>query len=121
MECLHRQILLEYSKGRHSGIWTYAKAFPKLAAYPDMVSWLENSNDRLSDIELWGVEKPVYGFADLLEWLENNGIGKNQKEKEKWKGKGKEKEKEEKEKEKKKNKGKSREVTGGRKEKNKNV
>ena len=103
--------IIDIFKGKTQWHLTYAKAFSKLSDYPDMVSWLENSNDRLSDIELWGVEKSAYGFADLLEWLGNDGIGINQKEKgkgkekkkEKRKGKGKEKEnegKEEKEKEK---------------------
>ena len=49
---------------------TYGKTFPKLADYPAMVSWLENSDDKLSDLELWGVEKSVYGFSDLLTMME---------------------------------------------------
>ena len=51
---------------------TYGKAFPKLADYPAMVSWLENSDDKLSDLELWGVEKAMYGFSDLFD---NDGVG----------------------------------------------
>ena len=42
---------------------TYSKAFPRLADYPAMVSWLENSDDKLSDLELWGVEEAMYGFS----------------------------------------------------------
>ena len=64
-----------------------------------MVSWLENSDDKLSDLELWGVEKSVYGFSDFFEWLDNDGVGLGgagkgkEKEVAKGKAKGKEKEK----------------------------
>jgi len=40
-----------------------------------MVPWLENDEDKLSDVELWRISKPVYGFSDFLEWLANNGEG----------------------------------------------
>ena len=74
---------------------TYSKAFPKLADYLAMVSWLENSDDKLLDLELWGVEKLMYGFSDLFEWLDNDGVGLRGagkgKEKEVAKGKTKEK------------------------------
>jgi hypothetical protein len=82
-----------------------------------MVSWLENSDDKLSDLELWEVEKAVYGFSDLFEWLDNSGVGLRGagkgKEKEVAKGKAKEK----KEKKKDKSKGREKEVTGGKKKK----
>ena len=38
-----------------------------------MVSWLENSDNKLSDVKLWGVSKLTYTFSDLLEWLANGG------------------------------------------------
>ena len=78
-----------------------------------MVSWLENSDDKLSDLELWGVEK-----SDLFEWLDNDGVGLRGagkgKEKEVAEGKAKEKGKE---KRKDKGKGREKEVTGGKKKK----
>ena len=113
-------------KGKTQWHLTYAKAFPKLAEYSAMVSWLEDSDDKLSDFELWGVEKSAYGFSDLLEWLNNDGVSlSNARSKEKGKGKEKEKEKEkgkgkrrkDKGKEKDKCKDKAKEVTGGNKKK----
>jgi hypothetical protein len=110
--------IISVFKGKTQWHLTYSKAFPKLAHYPAMVSWLENSDDKLSDLELWGVEKAVYGFSDLFEWLDNSGVGLRGagkgKEKEVAKGKAKEKEKEKK---KDKGKGREKEVTGGKKKK----
>ena len=40
-----------------------------------MVSWLEDSDEKLSDLELWGTVKSTYAFSDLLEWLANGGVG----------------------------------------------
>ena len=40
-----------------------------------IVFWLENSDDKLSDIKLWEVSKPIYTFSDLLEWLANGEEG----------------------------------------------
>ena len=97
---------------------TYGKAFLKLADYPAIMSWLENSDDKLSDLELWGVEKAMYGFSNLFEWLDNDGVGLRGagkgKEKKVAKGKAKGKEKE---KRKDKGKGREKEVTGGKKKK----
>ena len=128
--------IISVFKGKTQWHLTYAKAFPKLAEYPAMVSWLEDSDDKLSDFELWGVEKLAYGFSDLLEWLNNDGVGlSNARSKEKGKGKEKEmerskekrkgrekemekgKRKDKGEKGKDKGKGKAKEVTGGNKKK----
>ena len=105
--------IISVFKGKTQWHLTYAKAFPKLTGYPEMVSWLEDSDDKPSDIELWGVFKSTYTFSDLLEWLANGGVGLKkigaeaeaeseieetqkgkgkEKAKEKRKGKGKEKE-----------------------------
>ncbi|KAF8226356.1 hypothetical protein L208DRAFT_1214961, partial [Tricholoma matsutake] len=67
--------IISIFKGKSQWHLTYSKAFPKLSGYPRMVSWLEDSDDKLSDIVLWGISKPVYTFADLLEWLANGGEG----------------------------------------------
>ena len=121
--------IISVFKGKTQWHLTYAKAFPRVSAYPKMVSWLEDSDDKVSDLELWGEVKSTYTFSDLLEWLANGGVesgeetqkgkGKEKaKEKKKEKGKGKEKQKEkEKEKEKRVDKGKVKEVTGGGKKK----
>ena len=86
-------------KGKTQWHLTYAKAFPKLSSYPEMASWLEDSDQKLSDLELWETLKSTYTFSDLLEWLANGGVGLkkmetgNENAKEKKTGKGKEKEK----------------------------
>jgi hypothetical protein len=80
----------------------YTQSFPKVTKYPKMVAWLEGKGDQ-ADIDLWGVEKPVYIFKDLDFWLANGGTLEVKTEEEEMsqgkkkgkKGKGKEKEKEE--------------------------
>jgi len=62
-------------KGKSQYHLTYKKAFPKVSQYTEMVSWLEDASDKLSDLELWGVFKPSYTFSDLLEWLASGGKG----------------------------------------------
>jgi len=66
------------------------KYFSKVGEYPDMVAWLENSDDAPSDLEVWGVEKKSYSFGDLDEYLKSGGVGLSEKKKEE-KSKGKEK------------------------------
>ena len=48
----------------------HAKAFSKVAGYPDMVSWLDKEQEAPSNIALWGFEKAVYHFKDLFDFLE---------------------------------------------------
>lgn len=67
--------IISVFKGKSQWHMTYQKAFPKVSGYPAMVSWLEEDDDKLSDVELWGISKDAYGFADLLEWLANDGEG----------------------------------------------
>ena len=67
--------LISIFKGKSQWHLMYTKAFPKLSGPPTMVSWLEDSDDKLSDIELWGVLKPAHAFSHLLEWLVNGGEG----------------------------------------------
>jgi hypothetical protein len=38
-----------------------------------MVAWLNEDDDRMMDIDLWGVKKDVYNFGDLAMWLQNGG------------------------------------------------
>ena len=99
--------IISVFKGKTQWHLTYAKTFPKLSGYPEMVSWLEDSDEKLSDLELWGTVKSTYTFSDLSEWLAKRGVGLKKmgtntesdmgkgkdKAKEKKKGKGKEKEK----------------------------
>src|SRR6266511_389819 len=84
----------------------YKRYFPKVAKHEDMVAWLNGDEDRMCDVDVWGVKKNVYTFTDLTLWLENGGTlevesqdhdGKKRKEEnvkvqEKQKDKGKEQE-----------------------------
>ena len=116
--------IISVFKGKTQWHLTYAKAFPKLSGYPEMVSLLEDSDQKLSDLELWGTLKSTYTFSDLLEWLAIGGVGLKkmetgkEKAKEKKTGKGKEKEKE-KEKKLDRDKGKMKEVVDEGKKKEK--
>jgi len=60
-------------KGKTQWHITYHKVFPKLNNYPEMVSWLEDQEDKQSDLDLWGIQKPSYSFSDLQTWLANGG------------------------------------------------
>jgi hypothetical protein len=50
----------------------YKPSFPKVSSYPVMVKWLEG-DDGTSALEAWGVEKSVYVFRDLIEFVNNGG------------------------------------------------
>ena len=54
---------------------TYQKTFPRLYDHPDMVAWLEDQEDKQPDVDLWGINKASYTFADLKAWLANDGEG----------------------------------------------
>jgi hypothetical protein len=51
----------------------HAKAFSKVADYPEMVLWLEKDKDAPSNIGIWGYEKAVYNFKDLFAYIESKG------------------------------------------------
>jgi hypothetical protein len=51
----------------HSHLKRY---FSKMSNHPVMLEWLENGDDRLSDLDVWGVEKSSYTFKDLDAYLE---------------------------------------------------
>jgi hypothetical protein len=47
--------------------------FSKVANYPLMVQWLENSlEESVSDVDVWGMEKASYNYKDLKAWLEES-------------------------------------------------
>ena len=48
---------------------SYAKVFPMVEGYEDMLAWLEGDSDRKSDVDFWGTTKSRYTIADLGEWL----------------------------------------------------
>jgi hypothetical protein len=64
----------------HSHVKKYCS---QVSNHPLMVEWLENGEDKPSDLDVWGIEKSNYTFKDLIGYLEQA--------KEKKKGKGKKK------------------------------
>jgi hypothetical protein len=64
----------------------YKPALSKVSDYPEMVKWLENSDEKGSDLEVWGVEKGSYYLVDLRKFVDNGTLAER-----KVKGKRKEK------------------------------
>jgi hypothetical protein len=62
----------------------YKPAFSKVADYSEMVKWLEKSDDKGTDLEVWGVEKDSYSLVDLRKFVDNGTLAEK-------KGKGKKK------------------------------
>ena len=59
----------------------YKPVFSRVSGYQEMVDWLENSDDRMEDSELWGEQKTNYNFADLTSWLDAKDSQKKSKKK----------------------------------------
>ena len=51
----------------------YKPVFSKVSNYPLMVEWLENEEAKVSDSEVWGVEKANYTLTDLRKFVDNGG------------------------------------------------
>ena len=51
----------------------YKPAFSKVADYLEMVKWLEDSDDKGTDLDVWGVEKGSYSLMDLHKFVNNGG------------------------------------------------
>jgi hypothetical protein len=49
------------------------KTFALVAPHPQMVAWLEDDSDGLSDFDVWHKQKSEYGFKELKDWLRNDG------------------------------------------------
>jgi hypothetical protein len=62
----------------------YRPAFSKVADYSEMVKWLEDSDDKGTNLEVWGVEKESYSLTDLRKFVDNGTLAEK-------KGKGKKK------------------------------
>lgn len=52
----------------------YKPAFSKVSNYPLMIKWLENEEDKPSDLEAWGVEKGSYTLTDLKKFVDNGTL-----------------------------------------------
>jgi hypothetical protein len=62
----------------------YKTLFPRVAKYyPDMLGWLKETDDAPANFDIWGWEKAIYTFSDLLEWIQEK---EKETEKEKKKG-----------------------------------
>ncbi|KAK2459267.1 hypothetical protein APHAL10511_008716 [Amanita phalloides] len=61
------------------------KIFPKVPKYPEMQKWLNEEEDALPTIDIWGEEKNSFSFKDLVVWMEEE----DNKVKRKGKGKAK--------------------------------
>jgi hypothetical protein len=98
----------------------HKKFFPKVAAYPELDAWLREKEDRLSNVEVWGVEKAIYTFEDLDKFFVSGGTLASEDEEDVFDRKGKKKQKsEQKKKEKKKKKEKIDEKRDKKKQRNK--
>jgi hypothetical protein len=54
----------------------YNRYFPKIRNYPKVLQWLEGTDDSVEGLDIFGIEKPSYSFADLkdvIDELEKNG------------------------------------------------
>ena len=50
-----------------------SKPFSAVASYPQMVAWLKDEDDSLSEFEVWHVQKSEYGFKELNQWILKGG------------------------------------------------
>lgn len=67
----------------------HKKIFGKISDHPLMTQWLEGGEEKPSNLEIWGVDKPSYTFLDLQEYLQSaDGSGKKDKGKKKMKDEG---------------------------------
>lgn len=70
----------------------YKPAFSKVSNYPLMVEWLENEEEKPSDLDAWGIEKAMYTLTDLRKFVDNGTLAEEPVQKNKVeKGKGKKK------------------------------
>jgi len=69
----------------------YVAAFQDLSDYPDMLLWLEQSDDALSNAEVWGVDKENFLFKDMDSYRSrmNKRSGKRKEKEEAEEGKAK--------------------------------
>jgi hypothetical protein len=51
----------------------YKKNFEQAERYPEMIEWLQESSEALSDMEIWGFEQKVYQWSHLQAYFERDG------------------------------------------------
>ena len=56
-------------------IWynKYKKNFEQAEHYPEMIEWLQESSEALSDIKIWGFEQKVYQWSHLQPYFAHDG------------------------------------------------
>ncbi|KAF8344786.1 hypothetical protein F5887DRAFT_885727 [Amanita rubescens] len=59
----------------------FTKIFPQVSKYPEMKKWLNDDEDAMSTIDIWGREKASFNFQDFRRWIveEDNRINKKGK------------------------------------------
>jgi hypothetical protein len=50
------------------------KTFSRVSKYPEMLKWLNEEEDGLPDIDVWGEEKTLFTFKDLKSWLDDKDM-----------------------------------------------
>jgi hypothetical protein len=53
--------------------YSHYKNFEKVSRYPQMIKWLNETEDAIADIKLWGFECDVYQWAHLEGFLKRDG------------------------------------------------
>lgn len=51
----------------------YRGSFSSISQHEDMVQWLEGGEGKPDNMEVWGVDKLVYGLGDLLAYIKRGG------------------------------------------------
>jgi hypothetical protein len=57
----------------------FKKTFSRVPKYPQMLKWLNEDDDALPTIDLWGEEKGSFSFTDLKKWMDREDIRISQK------------------------------------------
>ena len=75
--------LVELFVGKSMFYQYYKKGFGNINDFPIMMEWLEGGEGAPSDLDVWGVERTTYTFADLFKYFEDEEDAKGKKGKKK--------------------------------------
>jgi hypothetical protein len=62
--------LIEVFISRSAFFKNYLPHFPRVPDYPDLQRWLKNEENVPTDLEAWCIQKNIYTFKDLEEFLD---------------------------------------------------
>jgi len=65
--------LIELFASKSAWFAYYKPAFSRVSEFPEMVKWLEDSEEKGSDFDVWGITKEVYTMTDLKKFVGNGG------------------------------------------------